>query len=98
MIQTETVMLGAKLDKVVSRMGLVIKLEARRHQRVQPGSPAERELPRMLSHLLAAGATDFTRVALDAWGKAELAPEEILELCTTYAAVAGLEPLITRNC
>jgi hypothetical protein len=49
------------------------------------------ELPLMLSRLLAAGATDFARVALDAWGRNELAPEELLELCTTYAAVAGLE-------
>lgn len=47
----------------------------------------------MLARLLAAGATDFTRVALDAWGKQEMEPEELMELCETYASVAGLETL-----
>lgn len=48
-------------------------------------------LPQVLATLLAAGATEFTRVALDAWGKRSIEPDELLELCTTYAAVAGLE-------
>jgi len=73
-------------------MGMVVSLETRRaakHRRL-PAEPRE-ELPLVLSRLLAAGATDFARVALDAWGKRELEPEELLELCATYAAVAGLE-------
>lgn len=49
------------------------------------------QLPQVLARLLAAGATEFTRVALDAWGNRSIEPDELLELCTTYAAVAGLE-------
>ncbi|HYG60340.1 MAG TPA: hypothetical protein VD902_19900 [Symbiobacteriaceae bacterium] len=72
-------------------MGVLIALESRRTvKRARILSPKE-ELPLVLSRLLAAGATDFARIALDAWGKHELEPEELLELCTTYAAVAGLE-------
>jgi hypothetical protein len=73
-------------------MGVVIELQARRRmtRACHKASPKE-ELPLVLSRLLAAGATDFARVALDAWGKQEMDPEELLELCATYAAVAGLE-------
>jgi hypothetical protein len=74
-------------------MGTIIDLQARRT--VRQSKPvvmaAKDKLPLVLSQLLAAGATDFARVALDAWGKQELDPEELLELCATYAAVAGLE-------
>lgn len=71
-------------------MGVVIDLESRRRP-VRRFPKAGDELPLMLSRLVAAGATDFARVALDAWGRQELEPEELLELCVTYAAVAGLE-------
>lgn len=74
-------------------MAVVVELQARRQARPirkAKSSPKE-ELPLVLSRLLAAGATDFARVALDAWGKHEMEPEELLELCATYAAVAGLE-------
>jgi hypothetical protein len=73
-------------------MGVVVELEARRRnsRRLQRFGPGE-ELPLMLARLLEAGATDFARVALDAWGRQEMEPEELLELCVTYAAVAGLE-------
>lgn len=70
----------------------VIELESRRRFALPLAEANPRkELPLVLARLLAAGATDFTRVALDAWGKQEMAPEELLELCVTYAAVAGLE-------
>ena len=72
-------------------MGMVIDLQVRRSSRQKAVLSAKEELPLVLSRLLAAGATDFARVALDAWGKQELDPEELLELCATYAAVAGLE-------
>jgi hypothetical protein len=75
-------------------VGLVIQLESRRPPNSKRTSVAPRDqLPLMLARLLAAGATDFTRVALDAWGKQEIEPEELVELCTTYAAVAGLESI-----
>ena len=75
-------------------MGLIVPLEPRRSakQRLNVATPRH-ELPLVLARLLAAGATDFTRVALDAWGRHEIEPEELLELCTTYASVAGLETL-----
>lgn len=57
------------------------------HQARSPGQ----ELPLVLARLLAAGATEFARVALDAWGNEEMDPVELLELCATYASVAGLE-------
>ncbi|HYF95988.1 MAG TPA: hypothetical protein VD969_27565 [Symbiobacteriaceae bacterium] len=72
-------------------MGVVIELETRRTARGRAMLGPREELPLVLSRLLAAGATDFARVALDAWGKREMEPEELLELCATYAAVAGLE-------
>jgi hypothetical protein len=73
-------------------MGVVVELQARRRMvRGCPKASPKQELPLVLSRLLAAGATDFARVALDAWGKHEMDPEELLELCATYAAVAGLE-------
>lgn len=72
-------------------MGVVIELQSRRGMRMQERKVQKEELPLVLSRLLAAGATDFARVALDAWGKHEIEPEELLELCATYAAVAGLE-------
>lgn len=72
-------------------MGVVIDLEQRRHAQWQRKAGPREELPLILSRLLAAGATDFTRIALDAWGKREMEPEDLLELCATYAAVAGLE-------
>jgi hypothetical protein len=73
-------------------MGLVIELTSRREVRrsYRVNRPKD-ELPLLLSRLLAAGATDFARIALDAWGNNELEPEELIELCSTYAAVAGLE-------
>lgn len=74
-------------------MAVVIELQARRQARKMGKikiTPKD-ELPLVLSRLLEAGATDFARVALDAWGKNEMEPEELLELCATYAAVAGLE-------
>jgi len=75
-------------------MGLIVPLEPRRSARLKPsGRAPKQELPLMLARLLAAGATDFTRVALDAWGRREIEPEELLELCATYASVAGLETL-----
>ncbi len=75
-------------------MGLVIPMESRKPvRRKLQQVPNRQELPLMLARLLAAGATDFTRVALDAWGKHELEPEELMELCETYASVAGLETL-----
>ena len=75
-------------------MGLIVPLESRRSakQRLNVTTPRH-ELLLILARLLAAGATDFTRVALDAWGRHEIEPEELLELCTTYASVAGLETL-----
>lgn len=73
-------------------MGTVIALEAKRIARKARNSrPPQDQLPLVLSRLLAAGATDFTRIALDAWANRELDPSELLELCSTYAAVAGLE-------
>lgn len=73
-------------------MGVVIPLEDRRPRRRSPKPPTPgQRLPLMLAQLLAAGATDFARVALDAWGKQEIEPEELMELCSTYASVAGLE-------
>lgn len=73
-------------------MGLVIPLESRRFRRTSRRLvSADQQLPLMLAQLLAAGATDFTRVALDAWGKQEMAAEELVELCTTYASVAGFQ-------
>lgn len=71
-------------------MGNLIDLETRRFSRKRTAY-AGKELPLVLSRLLAAGATDFTRIALDAWGNHEMDAEELLELCATYAAVAGLE-------
>lgn len=73
-------------------MGVVVAIESRRSGRYirKPDDP-KAALPLVLSRLLEAGATEFTRVALDAWGKRELEPEELLDLCATYAAVAGLE-------
>lgn len=71
-------------------MGVLVDLEARRFSRRRTVY-ARKELPLILSQLLAAGATDFTRIALDAWGKQEMDADELLELCATYAAVAGLE-------
>lgn len=72
-------------------MGVLIDLEHRRQAHLQRKSGPKEELPLILSRLLAAGATDFTRIALDAWGKREMDADELLELCATYAAVAGLE-------
>lgn len=73
-------------------MGIVVPLKPRQSSAPRLRSiPAREQLPLLLSRLLAAGATDFARIALDAWGKQELEPEELLELCTTYASVAGLE-------
>jgi len=84
-----------KMRRGAGSMGQVISIETRRrypaHHR-QRGNERE-QLPLMLAQLLAAGATDFTRVALDAWGKHELEPEEIMDLCITYADVTGLETL-----
>lgn len=75
-------------------MGLVIPFERRPAAgRKVRRSATRQELPLVLARLLEAGATDFTRVALDAWGKHELEPEELLELCETYASVAGFENL-----
>ncbi|MDB4897699.1 MAG: hypothetical protein JWN15_3961 [Firmicutes bacterium] len=73
-------------------MGVVVAIESRRSERYihKPADPRA-ALPLVLSRLLEAGATEFTRIALDAWGKRELEPEELLDLCATYAAVAGLE-------
>jgi hypothetical protein len=73
-------------------MGQVLDLGARRHYKRsrRPADPRA-ELPLVLSRLLAAGATEFARVALDAWGNHEMEADELLELCATYAAVAGLE-------
>lgn len=73
-------------------MGLVIPLESRRARRADRRLiRADQQLPLMLAQLLAAGATDFARVALDAWGKQEMQAEELVELCSTYASVAGFE-------
>lgn len=73
-------------------MGQVIDLASRRDRQVHRKVLAPQdELALVLARLLAAGATDFTRVALDAWGNHELEPEELMELCATYAAVAGFE-------
>lgn len=75
-------------------MGLIVPLEPRRSAKLRVNAaPPRQELPLMLARLLAAGATDFTRVALDAWGRHEMEPDELLELCATYASVAGLETL-----
>jgi len=73
-------------------MGVVVDLN-RRRRAVRRPKPAttDSELALALFNLLEAGATDFTRVALSAWGRRELDAEEILELCATYASVAGLE-------
>jgi hypothetical protein len=75
-------------------MGVVIPLEPKRNQRRRMVN-ARDELPLVLARLLAAGATEFTRVALDAWGSRDMEPDELLELCATYAAVVGLE---TSSC
>lgn len=76
----------------VRSVGQVLSLESRRIARDLRRAPTARDqLPLLLSRLLEAGATDFTKVALDAWGRRELEPDELVELCTTYAAVAGLE-------
>jgi len=75
-------------------MGQVISIETRRRYTFNGRRvPGREQLPLMLAQLLAAGATDFTRVALDAWGKHELEPDELMDLCITYADVAGLETL-----
>ncbi len=73
-------------------MGLVIELEERRRQKqISLPASSQEQLPAVLSRLLAAGAVEFARVALDAWANREMEPEELLELCATYASVAGLE-------
>ena len=72
-------------------MGLVVELQSRRAAKLARKLGPKDELALVLARLLAAGATDFTRIALDAWGRHEMEPDELLELCTTYAAVAGLE-------
>lgn len=64
-----------------------------RHQRDKAAHALPQELPIVLSRMLAAGAVDFARIALDAWGSGEMAPEEILELCNTYAMIADLKTL-----
>ena len=75
-------------------MGLVVSINSHRVSRAE-GKPrtARQQLPLLLAQLLEAGATDFARIALDAWGREELDPEELVELCNTYASVAGLETL-----
>lgn len=75
-------------------MSRVISIDEKRRTKVlsRLRSPKD-QLPLMLAQLLAAGATDFARVALDAWGRHELEPEELVDLCRTYANVAGLETL-----
>ncbi|MFZ5827703.1 MAG: hypothetical protein ACOY94_25650 [Bacillota bacterium] len=72
-------------------MGMLIAFDSRRRQMLKRPEEAQDRLPQILAQLLAAGATDFTRVALDAWGNRSIEPDELLELCTTYATVAGLE-------
>lgn len=76
---------------------MVVNLTERRRSKLPARAPAEHSLPLVLAALLAAGATEFTRVALDAWGRSELGPDELLELCETYASVVGLDPHITEN-
>lgn len=71
-------------------MGMLIDIGSRRRPQAC-GQKVQAELPQVLAKLLAAGATEFTRVALDAWGNHSMEPDELLELCTTYASVAGLE-------
>lgn len=83
--------------KVVDVLAMVVDLTERRRTRQPARAPAEQSLPLVLAALLAAGATEFTRIALDAWGRSEIGPGEILELCEAYASVAGLDPLITEN-
>ena len=73
-------------------MRRVIDLGSRRRfVELKRAGGAGEQLPLLLSQLLAAGATDFARVALDAWSRRELEPDELVELCATYAAVAGVE-------
>jgi hypothetical protein len=74
-------------------VGTVIDLASRRLPQGKDRETAYAQLPRVLAQLLAAGATEFTRVALDAWGNRSVEPDELLELCSTYAAVAGLETI-----
>lgn len=81
------------MESEVRSVGQVIQIESLRLEReIRRAATPREQLPLLLSRLLKAGATDFTRVALDAWGRRELDPDELVELCTTYAAVAGLEP------
>jgi hypothetical protein len=87
----------ANRRKVVNVLAMVVDLTERRRTRQTVRAPVEQALPRVLSALLAAGATEFTKIALEAWGRAEIEPVELLELCQTYASVAGLEPLIAQN-
>jgi hypothetical protein len=90
-------LLGANRRKVVDVLAMVVDLTERRRIRQNVRAPVEQALPRVLSALLAAGATEFTKIALEAWGRSEIEPKELLELCQTYASVAGLEPHIAQN-
>lgn len=69
-------------------MGTIIRVEPGRRGR--PVTTAAEALPRVLASLIEAGMADFALGAVTAWGRRELPPAELLELCQTYAAVAGL--------
>jgi len=72
----------------------IIRVE--KHRRAGDGASAADVLPRLLADLIAAGQGDFALGAVTAWGRQELAPAEVLDLCQTYAAVAGLREAAER--
>ena len=69
-------------------MGTIIRVEPQRQARA--GATAAETLPRVLAALIAAGEREFALGAVTAWGRRELPAAEVLNLCQTYAAVAGL--------
>jgi hypothetical protein len=97
MMRIDINLLIANKVRVVDVLAMVVDLTERRRTRQPVRAPAEHSLPLVLANLLAAGATDFTRIALDAWGREEIGERELLELCQTYASVAGLDPFMSEN-
>lgn len=69
-------------------LGTIVPMEWK--QRPPSPAAAAEALPRLLARMVEAGLCDFALSALTAWGRRELPPSELLDLCQTYAAVAGL--------
>lgn len=74
-------------------MGTIVLMSGRppeRRRLAQSRTTANDVLPRVLAALIAAGQGNFALEAVSAWGRQEVAADELLDLCQTYAAVAGL--------